>query len=68
MVFGIAYATVDVTTDDVVVAVDIDGGDVTFKDAFVFDVDKVVDVLFIVEVQPATRIITINTTDISALE
>jgi hypothetical protein len=70
MVFGTAYATVGVPADDVAVTFDIDGAVTTVKDAFFFDVDGIVEVLFVVEMHPATatRVATINATAISVLE
>ena len=70
MVFGTAYAAVGVTADDVAVTFDIDGAVTTVKDVSFFDVDGIVEVLFVVEIHPttATRAVTINVTATSVLE
>jgi len=70
MVFGTAYTAIGVTADDAVVTFDIDGAVATFKDVFFFDVDGIVETLFVVEMHPATdtRIVTISATAISVLE
>ena len=72
MVFGTAAAVTGVTADDVAVTFDTDGAVATFKDAFSFDVNEVVEVLFVVERHPttatATRVVTIKETAINVLE
>lgn len=68
MVFGTAYAAVGATADDVAATFDIDGAVATFKEVLFFDVDGIVEVLFVVEMHPATRVVTISATAISVLK
>jgi len=72
MVFGTASAAVGVTADDAAVTFDIDGAFTTGKAVSFFDVDGIIEVLFVVEIHPttatATRAVTINETATGVLE